>query len=311
MSTKREVLSYVTKQPNMKQAVLTLFTLVLIQMSYGQESETQLGDNFSLENTLELFRSSSSLEDFEKAINAKDNSANNLDLNHDGNIDFLIIRDEVGDDAHAIVISAIISDQETQDVAVIEIEKTGNQEAMLQIIGDEALYEEGAIVEPYEEHTALKGSGPYSPDLYPRLTVNVWFWPSVSYIYRPNYITYRSTWRWGNYPRWWTPWRPLTWSVWRPLRVRHASRYRVTRIHRVTAAHKVYVPKRRVSNTVTVRKTTRVRSSNGVAINTRTTKVVKNKNGNKKASKTVNKRVAKTSNRKATKTTVLKKKSTN
>ena len=295
----------------MKLTILTLLSLVICHMGHSQDAETQLGDYFSLENTLELFKSSSSLEAFEKALNQKDNSVNNLDLNDDGETDFLMVRDEWVDDVHAIVISAIVSDKETQDVAVIEIEKTGIQEAVLQIIGDEELYEGGSIVEPYEETTTLRGSGPYSPDLYPRITVNVWFWPSVSSLYRPAYITYRSSWRWGYYPRWWTPWRPLTWNSWHPIRVRYAPRYRVTSIHRVQRAHRVYAPQRRVSKTVTVKRTSHVSKTREMATTNKKSKVVTNKNGTKQGKKTVSKKGVKKANgtsKKVKKTKTVKRK---
>ncbi|MBK7633050.1 MAG: hypothetical protein IPJ13_01330 [Saprospiraceae bacterium] len=47
------------------------------------------GDHFSLEGALELFKKSSSPEDFEKQLNSKDNNVNNLDLNDDNDIDYV------------------------------------------------------------------------------------------------------------------------------------------------------------------------------------------------------------------------------
>ena len=50
----------------MKQILLTALVLATAQLGLSQNQDSQIGDNFSLENTLELFKSSASLEAFEK-----------------------------------------------------------------------------------------------------------------------------------------------------------------------------------------------------------------------------------------------------
>jgi hypothetical protein len=45
-------------------------------------------------------------------------------------------------DVHALVSKAVVSEMESQDIAVIEIEKNGPQSAMLQIIGNEDIFGE-------------------------------------------------------------------------------------------------------------------------------------------------------------------------
>ena len=65
------------------------------------------GDNFSLEGALELFKDSKSLEDFEKKLNQKENHVNNLDLNKDGDTDYIRVEDNMDGDVHAIVLQAM------------------------------------------------------------------------------------------------------------------------------------------------------------------------------------------------------------
>ncbi len=214
------------------------------------EREGLLGDQFSLENALEAFKNAPSLEAFEKAINEKDNSIHNLDLNNDNEVDYITVQDETDGQAHAIVLSVLVAKNETQDVAVIEIEKTGDGSAQLQIIGDPDFYGEDMIVEPIELEGSSTSSGPSDAYVFKKVVVNVWLWPSVRFLYHPGYVVYRSPWRWHHYPRWWNPWRPLAWTVWHPLRVRHAPRYHVSNVHRVSVAHNIYAPKRRTSQTV-------------------------------------------------------------
>src|SRR4051794_22467493 len=75
------------------------------------------GDNFSLQGALELFKKSSSPEEFEQMLNSPDSKVNNLDLNNDNNIDYIKVIDHTGGNVHAFVLQAVISPTENQDVA--------------------------------------------------------------------------------------------------------------------------------------------------------------------------------------------------
>ncbi len=56
-----------------------------------------------------MFKKSKDLDDFEKAINKENNHVNNLDLNQDGEIDYLCLENQKDSDAHAIIIRAIVN----------------------------------------------------------------------------------------------------------------------------------------------------------------------------------------------------------
>lgn len=244
------------------------------------------GDHFSLEGAIELFKKAESPEEFEKLLNKEASQVNNLDLNEDGEIDYIRVVDNMEKDAHAIVLQVAVSEKESQDIAVIEIEKQGNENAILQIVGDEDIYGEQIIVEPFEEEQVKSGKdkGP-SPRLGPvRIVVNVWFWPGVRFMYRPGYTVWISPYRWHYYPTWWKPWRPYPWHHYHI----HAAPYRahchVITTHRVTHAHAVYAP-RRTSSTVVHTKTTTTVSARGkqgnktVAKKTTTSTTTKGRNG--------------------------------
>lgn len=241
------------------------------------------GDHFSLEGALDLFQSAKSLEDFETALNSEKNYVNNLDLNQDGDIDYIRVVDHQDGDVHAIVLQVPIDEKESQDVAVIEIEKTGNEEAMLQIIGDEDVFGESKIVEPYEVEAKSIGKGPNADLHMTRVIINVWGWPTVRVIYGPRYRPYVSPWGWRTYPRFWRPWRPLTWRVYRTHRVVRPG-FRVVSTHRVVRAHRVYTP-RRTSCKVVRTRTTVVKNRNGKVVGAKTTrtKTVRGKNGKVKS----------------------------
>ena|SRR5258706_14363340 len=127
---------------------LALTVTARAQNQPGMDSTGLPGDNFSLQGALAMFERAGSPEDFEKLLNAENNHVNNLDLNGDGETDYIRVIDNSDKEAHAFVLQAVISETESQDIAVIELEKTGDTTAVLQIIGDQDIYGEKIIVEP-------------------------------------------------------------------------------------------------------------------------------------------------------------------
>ncbi len=261
-------------------AILICFSL---QAQDNSATETGYpGDHFSLEGALDLFEKAKSPEDFEKLLNTEDNNVNNLDLNEDGDIDYIRVVDNMEGDVHAIVLQVPVSKTESQDIAVIEIEKTGKESAILQIIGDETIYGEQKIVEPFEEAANGGKGGPSVNMATVKRVVIVWHWPCVRFIYAPGYRVWRSPWYWGYYPGWWRPWRPRPWRSFYNTTLVFRPRFRVVSTHRVVKAHRVYTPKRKTSKVVHTRTTTRVavKGKNGkVGVAKTTTGVAKGKNG--------------------------------
>ncbi len=230
------------------------------------------GDNFSLEGALELFKKSTSPEEFEKMLNTEDSKVNNLDLNGDGETDYINVIDQTKKGAHAFVLQVAVSETENQDIAVIELEKTGNDKAVAQIVGDEDMYGEQTIVEPTEEVVTNAGTS------RTQVVVNVWAWPSVRYVYAPAYGVWASPYRWRAYPGWWRPWRPIRHRTFYAYRAPYRSRYVVVSNHRVVRAHRVYVPHRVTSVKVRTRHTaamTHYRTTRTVHVHHNGTKRVK------------------------------------
>lgn len=246
----------------------TVITLGSVQaQSNGSEDSTGLpGDNFSLQGALEMFKKANSPEEFEQLLNSESNNVNNLDLNGDGETDYIKVIDKKDGDIHVFVLQAAISETENQDIAVIEIEKTGAQNAILQIVGDEDIYGQETIVEPDsdDEGVSVGNSGArfshgpaagYNDNGVSGIIVNVWFWPSVRFIYAPSYVVWTSPWGWRNRPAWWRPWRPVHYQVFYPRRVHYNRHYTVVHVNRITRANSFYRPLR--VSSVTVRTTTR------------------------------------------------------
>ncbi len=199
------------------------------------------GDHFSLEGALELFKKSASPEEFEQLLNSPKSEVNNLDLNGDGDIDYIKVIDRNEGNVHAFILQAVISNNESQDVAVIELEKLSNGKAVLQITGDADIYGIETIIEPTEEVKVNAGTSTA------RVYVNVWAWPSVQYVYSPYYYGWSSPWDWSYRPIWWSPWRPIAYSYYYPRWESYRPYYSVCYTHRVHYAQQLYRPYRNTS----------------------------------------------------------------
>ena len=223
------------------------------QNSVAQDSTGLPGDNFSLEGALEMFKKAGSPEEFERMINTENNGVNNLDLNGDGDIDYIRVIDKRDGDNHAFVLQDAVSETENQDIAVVEVERKGNQNVVLQIVGDEDIYGEQLIVEPQATQPTQASQPAPASAVTPPVVINVWGWPAVQYIYGPSYVVWASPWVWGGWPLWWHPWRPWGWHRFYTYCSPYRPYYRVVNYHRVVYAHRMYSPMRSTSVIVRTR----------------------------------------------------------
>jgi len=162
--------------------ILSFFLFTAPSSLFAQsDSLGMLGDQLDLYGVLDLFKNSDNLEEFEKKLNSEDNEVNNLDLNNDDKIDYIRVIDYQDGNGHAIVLQVPISESESQDVAVIELENTADGQAHLQIVGDEELYGKNYIVEPLEDNNTTV------TNTNTTVVVNVWTWRPVRYFYGPHY----------------------------------------------------------------------------------------------------------------------------
>lgn len=209
--------------------VLLMATTLSIQ-AQDDEANNKLGlpgDNFNLAAAMDVFQQSKTLEEFEEKINNDSLRLNNLDLNNDGETDYIKVFDNADGDLHNIVLQTDVNEKESQDIAVFYVEKK-NDNVTVQAIGDEELYGKDYVIEPNTSaqangtaNPAYTGSDSNGGDTY--VTNNYYnsqrsysphpsSWFIVGYLYGPAYVRWHSPWHWGYYPRWYRPWRPFYWN---------------------------------------------------------------------------------------------------
>ena len=140
-----------------------------------------ISQNLDLRAVATLFGQCANLEEFEQKLNSEDAHVSNLDLNGDGDVDYLRIVESADGNKHLILIQAVLAKDIFQDVASIYVEKDKDNQVVVQVIGDEYIYGTAYIIEP---------AYLYTPVIYD------WFWG-------PHWVCWYSPWYWGYWPGWW------------------------------------------------------------------------------------------------------------
>ena len=245
-----------------KSFVKSLIVLLLLGnyfMASAQENVTitepasEAAEGLDLQAVSELFKDSENIEEFEKMLNNPEVGINNLDLDENGEVDFIRVVEEVADDTHVIILQVPLAENEFQDVATIEVEKAGEDEYNMQVHGNEVIYGVDYYIAP--------------------ASVHIHTWPIMTWIYRPAYRPYRSVYHFRAYPRWWKPYHPVAIPVYRTRTVSFTKRNtfiytKTTRVKSVTRVH--YKPH---SSTLVRKKTTVTRTRGGKKTTVRKTTV--------------------------------------
>lgn len=140
--------------------MLALLTTLFFPALADNEPKEYLGlpgDNLNLFAVMDVFQNSETLEGFERSLNDPETIVNNLDLNGDNQVDYIMVEDYPEDNIHNIVMRVALSKTETQDVAVFVVEKIKDGSVQIQLIGDEALYGKDYIIEPNYDETPNPG----------------------------------------------------------------------------------------------------------------------------------------------------------
>jgi hypothetical protein len=200
----------------MKKFFLLYFLIVMSSISMPvlaqNEKDTASlglpGDNLDLYAVLDLFLKSKTIEGFEKSLNEEKTGINNLDLNLDKKIDFIKVITKKENDAYTFILQVSLSKTDSQDVAVILVNRDKDKKVTVQIVGDEELYGKDYVIEPRTKPTpsvtanpAYEGKDPVTQDVpASTTTVVVQSAPIVQYVYSPAYVPYYPPYYYGFYP---------------------------------------------------------------------------------------------------------------
>lgn len=139
-----------------------------------------ISNNLDLQAVASTFGDSRNMEDFERRLNDYDSQISNLDLNNDGEIDYLRVIEDRDNNVHVVVIQAVLGREVFQDVATIVLERRkSNRRTFVQVIGHPYLYGYNYVIEPVFV---------YPPAIY-------------SYLWSYNYQRWHSPYYYGHYPR--------------------------------------------------------------------------------------------------------------
>ena len=137
-----------------------------------------ISKNLDLKAVATAFGESKDLEEFEQRLNDNESHISNLDLNNDGEVDYLRVIEDNKNATHNILIQAVIGKDNYQDVATILVERNSNNKTTVEIVGDQNLYGENNVIEPVYL---------YTPSIF-------------SYLWTPGYYSWYSPYYWGYYP---------------------------------------------------------------------------------------------------------------
>ncbi len=172
----------------MKKLTTLLLMLTLMSVaSWADETitvsanSTDISEGLDLKVVAKLFAEAENLEQFEMKLNNPDSAFCNLDLNGDGQVDYLRVIETGEGNKRLIVLQAILAKDIYQDVASIYVEKDEAEQVSVQVIGDEYVYGANYIIEPIYIRRPL---------------IYDWFWGTTWYAWT-------SPWYWGYYPSWW------------------------------------------------------------------------------------------------------------
>lgn len=173
----------------MKRLVSFLFAFLLMAGMTMRADETitvsanssDISDGLDLKVVAKLFAQAKNLEEFENLLNNPDSAFCNLDLNGDGEIDYIRVVETGEGSKRLIVLQAILAKDIYQDIASIYVEKDEKEKVTVQVVGDEYIYGTNYVIEPIYV---------YRPVIYD------WLWSPAGYAWT-------SPWYWDYYPAWW------------------------------------------------------------------------------------------------------------
>ena len=226
----------------------------------------------------ELFKNSETLEKFEQSLNDPQTGINNLDLDQNGQVDFVRVTEKVADNTHLIILQTPLNESDFQDVATIAVDRESGEKYNLHIQGDTTLYGANYYVVPANNNFSA--------------------WNVVRWIFRPNYSAYVSPYSYTVLPRWWSVRHPIALNLYRTRTAAFVGRrnFVASRVVTVRTVNKLnYHPR---ASTIVTRRTNVTRTTTrtakpGAVVQTRTVTTTKTNPATQRTTTTTKTRVTK------------------
>lgn len=244
-------------------------------------AEELAGEDFDLESLMGVIETVDNFEALEAAINDSTNQLNNLDLDGDGMVDYILIQEEADGDVHVAFLRVAMSETEYQDIATIEMEKLSSTTATFQIVGDVDLYGADYIIEPDDgivdiSESGVEQGGKGGPSYFDIFAVRVTICVGV---YRPGYVVYVSPYGFMVVPARYHRYRRVARSTYRHRSARwHRSSYHRTSHRKSHHAHNTQKKHHHSSKTYQQNKATSNNNKNNVSNNQNKNNVNNNQN---------------------------------
>ena len=185
---------------------LAIFFFLIVIMSLCNKRETKVArynvnvqtltssaEGLDLKAVGELVKKAQDAKSLEKMLNSPGSGVNNLDLNEDGKADYISVTEYGNNKVKGFSLTTQPSPGETQEIATIEIEKTSDSNAEMQIHGNEQIY---------------------GRNYYQRSSFGLMDFVILGYLFRPHTM-YASPWNYGHYPPSYSPYRTAPYSTYR------------------------------------------------------------------------------------------------
>lgn len=181
-------------------------------------------DGLNLEAVGQLLQEVNDAEHLERSLNDPELGLNNLDLDLDGQVDYIRVVTHDEGSTHVLVLQTPLGEDEFQDIATIDIDRE-DDDVVIQITGNEVIYGPNYYVHPVGVAWA---------------TVSF-----VNWIYSPVYRPWRSTVVFGVYPGWYRPWPRVHHHHYHAHAVGYTrTTFHVTHTNRVVRSRTVYAAPR-------------------------------------------------------------------
>lgn len=161
------------------------------QYNVNVQTMVYAGDGLDLASIGSLLKQAENAAELEKLLNDKDTGINNLDLNEDNQVDYIKVSEYGNEQTKGFSLTVEPEKGEVQEVATIEIEKSGKEQVEVEVRGNEQIY----------------GQNHYYHNSFGITDMLFMYW-----LFRPHPM-YASPWGYGHYPSSYGAYSPVSRSA--------------------------------------------------------------------------------------------------